>query len=131
MSNLIWRIKQYLLELRYGKHSSAIDSEPVHSWFELTYAQYLTLPRSLMQEMPIKWQREFVKLLEEFDETYDWRPEKGRYWVNLKDGNGRFVEDKLRNYRHPDMDYINGIKNKLDFRPWSISEHFKVKNKSK
>jgi hypothetical protein len=62
-----------------------LDFEPIHSWFELTYAQYLTIPRSILQSMPQEWQARFVKCLEELDETFDWRPTEGRYWVRLKD----------------------------------------------
>lgn len=71
---------------------------PIHDWFELSYAQYLTIPRSVLQSMPDEWQERFVKCLEELDESIDWRPEKGRYWVQLRDENGRFVPDPLQNY---------------------------------
>jgi hypothetical protein len=33
------------------------DFELIHNWFELTYAQYLTIPRSILQSMPVEWQR--------------------------------------------------------------------------
>jgi hypothetical protein len=85
---------------------------PVHVWFELSYAQYLTLPRSLLQSMPVEWQERFVRCLEELDEMYDWRPNQGRYWVRLKDGEGKFVHDPLMDYdrgrRHVDPDSIGG-----------------------
>lgn len=77
-----------------------IMDPPIHGWFELSYAQYLTVPRSVLQSMPIEWQERFVKCLEELDETFDWRPEEGRYWVRLKDGQGKFVHDSLMDYRH-------------------------------
>lgn len=70
----------------------------VHDWFELSYAQYLTVPRSVLQSMPADWQEKFVKLLEEMDETIDWRPESGCYWVHLKDKDGHFVKDPLMDY---------------------------------
>lgn len=71
---------------------------PVHGWFELGYAQYLTIPRSILQSMPIEWQGRFVKCLEELDDTFNWRPREGRYWVKLKDGQGRYVHDPLMDY---------------------------------
>ena len=77
------------------------DSEPIHQWFELTYAQYLTMPRSVLQSMPMEWQRRFARCLYELDELIDWRPKEGRYWVKLKDGKGRYVAD-------PFMDYERG-----------------------
>lgn len=71
----------------------------IHTWFELSYAQYLTIPRSVLQSMPEEWQHKFVSLLEELDNTIDWRPESGRYWVQLKDGKGRYVHDDLMDYQ--------------------------------
>lgn len=82
----------------------------VHAWFELTYAQYLTVPRSLLEAMPEEWQERFVRCLEELDAEFDWRPEEGRYWCHLKDGEGRFVVDPLREYRRPDYRYIASIR---------------------
>lgn len=70
----------------------------IQDWFELTYAQYLTIPRSVLQSMSNLWQEKFVSLLEELDETIDWRPNGGRYWVRLKDITGRFVEDGFMDY---------------------------------
>ena len=73
--------------------------EPIHEWFELTYAQYLTVPRSVLQSMPVQWQSKFVELLEELDNTIDWRPDSGCYWVRLRDSAGRFVHDPLMDYQ--------------------------------
>jgi hypothetical protein len=78
-----------------------VGDDPIHNWFELTYAQYLTVPRSVLQSMPVAWQRRFVQCLEELDELIDWRPASGRYWVQLKDRHGRYVSD-------PFMDYERG-----------------------
>lgn len=72
--------------------------EPVHEWFGLTYAQYLTIPRSVLQSMPKEWQDRFVQCLDELDEKIDWRPHEGRYWVKLKDDKGRYVSDPLMDY---------------------------------
>lgn len=83
---------------------------PVHDWFELSYAQYLTVPRSIMEAMPVEWQRRMVQCLEELDETFDWRPEEGRYWCRLRDANGRFIDDPLMHYRRPDRAYIESIR---------------------
>ena len=56
----------------------------IHAWFELSYAQYLALPRSVLQSMPRDWQHRFVGLLEELDTTLDWRPQDGtQYRVTL------------------------------------------------
>lgn len=74
---------------------------PVHAWFELSYAQYLTVPRSVLQIMPREWQERFAACLRELDATIDWRPNEGRYWVQLKDGAGRYVSDPFMKYRTP------------------------------
>lgn len=73
-------------------------TDDVHHWFDLSCAQYLTVPRSVLQSMPSEWQSEFVALLEELDSTIDWRPNEGRYWVQLKDSKGRYVADPLMDY---------------------------------
>lgn len=72
--------------------------DAIHQWFELTYAQYLTIPRSVLQSMPDEWQEKFATLLYELDDTIDWRPAEGRYWVELRDDKGRFVKDPLQDY---------------------------------
>lgn len=87
-------------------------NEPIHLWFELSYAQYLTIPRSIMQAMSEEWQHKMANLLSELDETFEWRPKEGRYWVKLKDGNGRYVNDPLMDYRHPDLSYLESLKKK-------------------
>ena len=83
------------------------DREPVHAWFSLTHAQYLTIPRSVLQAMPREWQSRFVKLLEDLDDTIDWRPGDGTcYRVQLvetdEDGNltDRVRPDPLMSYRY-------------------------------
>jgi hypothetical protein len=85
-----------------------MEDRDIHSWFELTYAQYLTLPRSVLQSMPLEWQHRFVKCLEELDETIDWRPKHGQYRVSLhlvnddeEDGEtwGAELDDPLMDYR--------------------------------
>lgn len=61
--------------------TTVIDvDQPVHAWFELSYAQYLVLPRSVLQSMPVPWQQQFVSCMHELDETIDWRPPPERRW---------------------------------------------------
>jgi hypothetical protein len=92
-----------------------MDPSPVHSWFELSYAQYLTIPRSVLQAMPHDWQCRFSACLSELDNAIDWRPKDGRYWVTLlpewaeDHGSIPGCNDPLKDYR----DYGTGqyIKN--------------------
>jgi hypothetical protein len=59
----------------------------IHTWFGLSYAQYLTIPRSVLQSMPLEWQHKFVELLEELDKT-EWLemlPKNSCYKVELRE----------------------------------------------
>jgi len=76
-----------------------ICDEPIHEWFELTYASYLVLPRSILQSAPVEWQKRFVELLEKLETMYGEVPTNGTYYVSLKDDNtGKFTGDPLRDY---------------------------------
>jgi hypothetical protein len=75
-------------------------------WFELSYAQFLTVPRLVLQSMPMEWQIKMAALLREMDETFDWRPKEGRYWVRLKDAGGRFSAAPLDDYRHGNIEHL-------------------------
>lgn len=76
-----------------------LQSEPIHTWFELSYAQYLTIPRSILQSMPLEWQQVFAALLYQLDCQANWRPQHGKcYWCFLRDTNGRFMHDPLGDY---------------------------------
>lgn len=83
-----------------------IHESPIHIWFELSYAQFLTVPRLVMESMPYEWQKKMVELLQEMDATFDWRPKKGRYWVKLKDDRGRFAHAPLADYRHGNIEHL-------------------------
>lgn len=75
-------------------------------WFELSYAQFLTVPRLVMESMPDEWQDKMAALLEELDDTFDWRPRSGKYWVRLKDAQGRFADAPLNDYRHGSCEHL-------------------------
>jgi hypothetical protein len=82
-----------------------IEPEAIHGYFELSYAQYLTVPRTALQSMPEEWQTRFVACLRELDESFDWRPREGyQFWVQMR-GAGHFV--KLVKHE-PFMDYKRG-----------------------
>jgi hypothetical protein len=71
----------------------------IHEWFGLTYSSYLVLPRSVLQSTPVKWQRKFVKLLEELEEMAgDLNDLPGTYAVQCRDEKGRFTQDPYCNY---------------------------------
>lgn len=87
---------------------------PVHGWFGLTYSSYLVVQRSLLEAMPLAWQRKFVALLKEIGEEFDTDDEriKGSFWVRACDISGTFVKDPLRDYRHPDRALIESLRRK-------------------
>lgn len=97
----------------------------IQDYFGLSYAEYPTIPRSVLQSMPDEWQEKIVSLLEELDETIDWMPSDGTYKVSLRkiiemydeeeksfiQKWGDELEDPLRNYErgrrklpHKDID---------------------------
>jgi len=76
-----------------------MDEEHIHGYFGLSYANYLVLPRSVLQSMPNEWQKEFVKLLEQIPETIgeDFEPEGG-YRVLAMNKDKKFTKDPYSNY---------------------------------
>jgi hypothetical protein len=76
----------------------ADEHEAIHTWFNLTYANYLCLPRSVLQSMSDDWQYRFVSLLEEMQENFgdlDWPS----YRVSAIDKlTGKFKRDPIPHY---------------------------------
>lgn len=72
-------------------------TDPVHQWFELTYANYVALPRTVLQSLPLELQEQFVDFMEKLDEFCDWR--RSGQWITYKDERGRFMQDELNDYR--------------------------------
>jgi hypothetical protein len=72
----------------------------IHTWFNLTYASYLVIPRSVLQSLPEKLQFKLTDVLSEIGGHIEIDvPEKGkRYSVSLRDEKGRFVHDVFRDY---------------------------------
>jgi len=53
----------------------------IHTHFGLSYANYLVLPRTLLQSMPDEWQHQFVGLLEQMDNAFAHVPQAEAYEV--------------------------------------------------
>lgn len=70
--------------------------EPIHAFFSLSYANYLCIPRSVLQSMPLTWQRKFVDLIEELDALIAWR--RNGICVEIRDEKGRKKHDDLADY---------------------------------
>lgn len=69
-------------------------------WFSLSYASWLTIPRIVLQSMPVEWQEKFFSLLDEIENTIE-VPEyaKKSTTVSLKE-NGKFIKSNIPSYRH-------------------------------
>ncbi|MCK4545397.1 hypothetical protein KAU43_07650 [candidate division WOR-3 bacterium] len=87
------------------------ESELMEQFWGMGKAEYLTIPRSIIQLMPIEWQNQLGRLMEVMDLAVDWHPEgENRYWVQLgslhhedeNDEEGTIIEmgDPLQDYRH-------------------------------
>lgn len=79
-------------------------SDELETWWSLSYASWLTLPRVLMQAMPIEWQDRMATLLNEYDAAFTKRPDLGTVVRVVDPVSGRFVScpQWLTNYRRPD-----------------------------
>ncbi|MFI0929683.1 hypothetical protein ACH4TP_38030 [Streptomyces sp. NPDC021012] len=76
------------ISARHGINHLTSDSrkEPtmacdIHTYFGLSYANYLVIPRTLLQSMPEEWQEQFTTLLTELDETFEGVPRAEAYIV--------------------------------------------------
>ena len=71
----------------------------VHEWFGLTHANYLVLPRSLLQSLPEEMQYRLTEVLDEIDDLA--RANKVPsldYRVQAVDERGRFISDPVPHY---------------------------------
>ena len=86
------------------------EDDYIHNWFGLTYANYLVLPRSILQSMDAEWQKKMVNLLNEMEdkmreEGLEFTP---NYSVNATDSNGKYIKDPYRYYWR-NNNRINGL----------------------
>ncbi|MGW4222959.1 hypothetical protein ACWEG1_05830 [Streptomyces bauhiniae] len=64
---------------------------PIHGYFELSYATHLVKERTLLQSMPIHWQEQMVRLLNQFDAAFEHVAQPSGYqvtagkWMQLDD----------------------------------------------
>jgi hypothetical protein len=87
------------------------NPNPIHGLFGLSYAQWLILPRVVLQEMPQEWQARFVGLLDELYERFNWDSDEFSIRARAIGKDGRMVSmpERLENYRHPDRRWLNSI----------------------
>jgi hypothetical protein len=80
------------------------------TWFGLSYAGWLTMPRVMMHSMPDDWQARMAQLGREWDATWVNQPDLTAI-VTLKHKN-KFVRAPrwLLNYRYPDLEQLQRMK---------------------
>lgn len=59
----------------------ATETDAIHLHFGLSYANYLVLPRTLLQSMPDEWQTQFVALLNQMADAFRHVPQAEHYRV--------------------------------------------------
>lgn len=89
--------------------STEYHESPIHVWFELSRASWLTLPRVLLEAMPYEWQVKMAGLLREYEEAFpcvDERIDGTRVHCHK---NRRLVKTppEVINYRRPDAAWID------------------------
>lgn len=63
------------------QHNQPLDLDTIHTHFGLSYANYLVLPRTLLQSMDDAWQIKFVTLLDQLAEAFQHVPQAEAYKV--------------------------------------------------
>ena len=86
------------------------EDDYIHNWFGLTYANYLVLPRSILQSMDAEWQKKLVILLDEMEDKMreECLQDMPDYSVNAINSNGKYIKDPYRYYWR-NNNRINGL----------------------
>jgi hypothetical protein len=85
--------------------------DALSTWFGLSYASWLTIPRVLMEAMPDVWQNQMAALLNEYSSTFSNFPDGWGTRVQLtQDGKLTKTPSVLLGYRHPDRDFVNSLR---------------------
>ncbi len=83
-------------------------TQDIHTWFGLSYASYLVVPRCVLQSMPEEWQHKMTELLDQMNQTLDWK-EGGNYFVIMRDDKGRYMSDQYKEYRRKTVPFLNNL----------------------
>ncbi len=103
---LVDRLKDALVAMRdsqmVGLDADGPGTERLHLWWGLSYASYLTIPRTFLQSLPDGMQNRWAALLEEMDDfarrrDFCWPGAATTVEVKLRRA-GRFVKDALSDY---------------------------------
>jgi hypothetical protein len=64
-----------------AREAGQLEHDAVHKHFGLSYANYLVIPRALLQSMPQEWQSQFVALLKTLEDAFAHVPQADVYDV--------------------------------------------------
>lgn len=82
----------------------------LHTWFGLSYAAFVVMPRVAMMQLPKEWQEKMSELLHQYDETVN-TAAFGVHscFVTVKDESNKFMKmpEQLINYRHPSKETVS------------------------
>lgn len=81
--------------------SMGFTERGIHDWFGLTYGNYLVVPRTLLEQMPMDWQNEMVSLLDKADAFFSDVPDYEYKVTAIDPKTKRYTKDPLAEYRHP------------------------------
>ena len=83
--------------------------DELHLWFGLSYASFLTLPRTFMQAMPDEWQGRMAELLNEWDDHWDFTKLPSYQFIVQAKLHNQFTKMPtiLTDYRHYPSQDIN------------------------
>jgi hypothetical protein len=75
------RIAPVPFTLTPAAHAALMPPVDIHTWFGLSYANYLVLPRTLLQSMPVWWQHQLTALLDDLEAAFSHVPQAPAYQV--------------------------------------------------
>jgi len=92
---------------RFTQNDNPEDKMSFNEWFGLSRASWLTVPRIVLESMPIEWQHKFTNLLMEMNTTFDWKPDDMSFQVSAKVDN-KFVRMPylLSDYRRANIEHL-------------------------
>lgn len=90
---------------RLDDHTEIPSKTNSDSYFGLTYASWLVLPRTALQSMPEEWQNKFFLLVEELYDCIEFpEPQPDSYEVTARK-DGKFIALNIPPYRHNRLPY--------------------------
>ena len=110
-----------IAELEAGMTETEVDA--IHTHFSLSYANYLVLPRTLLQSMPDAWQTRFVRMLDQLESAFQHVEMPEAYKVDAATEHivGEMSETQLKMARIT-ADWFEGETPPKDLSPAELAE---------